>query len=288
MNNQQKIDINIADLLIHLESPLSVAELGMERRFGPFLDGLANPSARLSLRWEESKSPPAPCGDLIYDPGSIFRIYRAGQVFCADIRYPGLGPAVLRANALWDDLTLTEQRSGRDWASLLNIGAGELVMRMGVLVTDGLVFHASAIDDHGRGLVFVGHSGEGKSTQVGLWSRAADVIAMSDDRVTVRVGPRGPMCYGTPWGGIGLIARNHHAPLSALILLEQTPENEIQRLTPSAAAPSLLARTFLPYWDRALMERAMANLETLLARVPVYRLRCRPEPEVIPLVRSVL
>ena len=36
------------------------------------------------------------------------------------------------------------------------------------------------------------------------------------------------------------------------------------------------------------MQRAMANLNAILAHVPVYRLRCRPEMAVIPLVRSVL
>ena len=36
------------------------------------------------------------------------------------------------------------------------------------------------------------------------------------------------------------------------------------------------------------MQRAMTNLNAILAHVPVYRLRCRPEKAVIPLVRSVL
>jgi hypothetical protein len=91
-----------------------------------------------------------------------------------------------------------------------------------------------------------------------------------------------------PWGGKARIVRDHHVPLSALILLEQAPENTIRRLSPGAAAPLLLARAFLPHWDRALMHRAMSNLDAVLARVPVYRLRCRPEPQAVSLVRSVL
>ena len=73
-----------------------------------------------------------------------------------------------------------------------------------------------------------------------------------------------------------------------MIVLEQAPENAIEPLAPAAAASLLAARAFLPYWDPALMPRAMANLDAILARVPVYRLRCRPEKAVIPLVRSVL
>lgn len=293
MSNLHNIPVSIANILIELTSPLSAAELGIEQRLGPFVGAPDNPFARVSLRWEESDGVPCPCGELIYDPGSIWRMYRAGEAFYAAISYPDGGAAanpqgVLRADAAWENLTLSEQRMGATWQSLLNIGAGELILRTAILFTGGLVFHSSGLDDNGKGLVFIGHAGAGKSTQVGLWSQEPGVIAMNDDRIAVRVEAGGPMCYGTPWGGTADIARNHAAPLAALIVLEQVPENAIQRLSPAAAAPLLTARAFLPYWDHSLMVRAMANLNAILACVPVYRLRCRPESAVIPLVRSVL
>ncbi len=288
--------ISIANILIELTSPLSAAEIGIEARLGPFLSTPKKPLARVVLHWEESQFAPSQCGELMYDPGSIWRMYRAGQAYYAAFSYTNPDArGVLRANVAWDDLTLTEQRtgatlrsSGQAWQSLLNIGAGELLLRTKILLTNGLVFHASGIDDNGRGIVFVGHSGEGKSTQANLWNQVPGALVINEDRIAVRSNESGAMCYSTPWGGTTDIAHNHQAPLSALILMEQAAENEIKLLSPSDAAPLLLARTFLPYWDRALMQRAMANLNTLLARVPVYRLRCRPEPEVISLVRSVL
>ncbi len=289
------IPITIADILIEVTSPLDATQLGIEAWLGPFLGAPKKPMACVALRWEESQAAPFPRGKMIYDSGSIWRMYRAGQDFYAAITYHDGGRAaraqcVLCANAAWDDLTLTEQRTGTAWRSLLNIGAGELLLRTKILFSDGLVFHASGIDDNGHGIVFVGHSGAGKSTQVGLWSNVPGVIAINDDRIAVRVTATGAMCYGIPWSGHANIRRNHAAPLSALILLEQAPENEIQPLSPIAAAPLLLAYSFafLPYWDQSLMQRALTNLDAILARVPVYRLCCRPEPTVIPLVRSVL
>lgn len=288
------IPITIANILIELISPLSSAELGIEGRLGPFrAEGTDNPSARVTLRWEECIDPPVPRGKLIYDPGSIWKMHRLGSdcyaaLMCQNEGRTELAQSVLRANSAWDDLTLIEQRTGRQWQSLLDIGAGELILRTVILFTDGVVFHSSGIDDNGHGIVFVGHSGTGKSTQLGLWSQEPGVIAMNGDRMAIRVEACGPMCYGTPWGGTDNITRNHSAPLSALILLEQAPQNDIKRLSPSAAAPLLLACAFLPYWDGVLMQRAMANLNKLLECVPVYLLRCRPEPAVVSLVRSVL
>ncbi len=291
--SQESFTINIAEILIEVQSPLSAVELGIAEKFGSFLGAPDNPLARVSLRWQESESAPAPCGELIYDPGSIWKMYRDGEQFYAAIIYDDddgrqQTHSVLRANATWDDLTLTEQRTGPGWQSLLNIGAGELLFRTKIVLTDGVVFHASGLDDHGRGIVFVGHSGAGKSTQLDLWNADPGVVAMNDDRIAVRSNAHGTMCYGLPWGGSSDIARNHAAPLSALVLLEQGPDNDIQRISSAAAASLLVPRMFLPYWDKTLMQRALANLNTLLTQVPVYHLRCRPEPAVIELVRSVL
>jgi hypothetical protein len=300
MAAHHNIPISIADIVIELRSPLSAAALGIAQRLGPFFGRTPRPVARVVLHWEESMDVPVARGTLIYDPGSIWRMYHDGAAFSAAITYhddnqPAQMHSVLRANAAWNDVTLTEQRSipaGRPgdaaWMSALNIGAGELLLRTAILFTDGLVLHASGIDDHGQGIVFVGHSGAGKSTQACLWTQEPGVIAMNDDRIAVRVNAQAATCHGTPWGGTADIARNHAAPLRAIILLEQAPENRIEQLAPAVAAPLLLARTFLPYWDAPLLHRALANLNMILARTPFFRLRCRPEKAVIPLVRAAL
>lgn len=293
MIRRHEIPIGIGGLLIELFSPLSAAELGIEERLEGFFGAPEKSLGRVALRWEESLRPPLPCGELVYDPGSIWKMYRAGEDCCAALTYESDGLAaqaqsVLCANAGWDNLTLTEQRIGKRWQSLLNIGAGELLFRTAILFTDGLVFHASGLDDNGKGVVFIGHAGAGKSTQLSQWSDEPGVIAMNDDRIAVRVEAGGPRCYGTPWGGTSNIARNHDVPLAAMVVIEQAPENAIEPIPPAAAASLLAARAFLPYWDPALMLRALANLNAILARVPVYRLRCRPERETVPLVRSVL
>ena len=287
------ISISIADIVIELESPLSAAELGIKNRLEPFFSSLKNPKSRIKLQWKESLSLPLPEGELIYDPGSIWKIYRAGSKYHAVMTYHADGQeaqtqGILEANSGWDDLTLTEVRSGSRWQSLLNIGAGELILRTAIIFTGGIVFHASALDDNGKGIVFIGHSGAGKSTQVEIWSNKPGVIAMNDDRIAVSSGTGETVCYGTPWGGTAEIARNHAAPLKVIFVLEHALENKIEKLLPSMAAPLLLARSFLPYWNHLLMKKAMTNINELLNKVPVYRLRCRPEEEVISLVRSVL
>ncbi len=297
MSAAHSIPITIADTLIDLASPLSADELGITQRLGPFFGRPDNPLAHVALRWQESIEPPIPSGDVIYDAGVVWRMHRAtvpgvGEVYEAALHHQSdsrsaLVKAVLRANPSWDDLTLTERRSGPSWGSLLAISAGELILRAAIVLTGGLMFHASGLDDNGQGVLFLGHSGAGKSTQAGLWRQEPGVLVMNEDRMAVRADEQGARCYGTPWGGTAGHVLNHAAPLAGIVVIEQGPENGIEPILPAAAASLLTARAYLPYWDPALMRRALGNVNAMLSKVPVYRLRCRPEPAVIPLVRSL-
>jgi len=278
----------IADLCFELRSELPTSALGIEERLGPFYQSSPQARGSVAVSWSSCDHVPQSAGRLVYDPGSIWRMFAVDGGCEAEISYNGEGAALLRANAAWDEVAITEQLHPRTQRSMLAGGVSELMLRTALLSHGGLVLHSAGLDDNGRGIVFVGHSGAGKSTQCGIWADEPGVVAMNDDRIAVRPEGSGVRCYGTPWGGTANIARNHSVPLAVLVIIEQAPENTISAIPPAAAAPLLLARMFAPYWDAALMAQAMANLNDLLSRVPVYRLRCRPEPAVIPLVRSVL
>ena len=231
------IPICIASILIDLTSPLSAAELGIEARLGPFraAESPKNPLARVALRWEESDGAVVPPGDLIYDPGAMWKMYRSGEDYCAVLTYhserlAAQTQAMLRTNPTWDDLTLTEQRTGPRWQSLLNLLAGELILRTAILFTGGLVFHSSGMDDNGQGIVFVGHSGMGKSTQVGLWSQHPGVIAMNDDRIAVRVESANKAtvlwhALGRPWPTSPATMPRRSPPSSCWSKRRRTPSN---------------------------------------------------------------
>jgi hypothetical protein len=235
-------------------------------------------------------------GEPVFIPGSVWRMHKPADGrpgWAAVISYADEGrlsehAAVVEADENWRHIKITEGIRPGAGTSLLNLGAGELIVRTRIILEDGLVFHASAIDDSGRGVLMVGHAGAGKSTQASIWSAQNGVIALSDDRVAVRISGDEAVAYGTPWGGTAGIARNHAVPLRAILVLEQSPTNELRRLTPEMAAPLLLARCFLPYWSRPMVGTAMDVMIKLLQRTPVYLFRCLPNESVVPVVRAVL
>lgn len=282
-----KICLNIADILIEMESPLSPKELGIEERYASFFGAPANPYAHVFLRWEEGEETPK--GELLFDPGSIWKMFWDGKNFYAVLHYNNRkSRSVLVADKEWENLVLREKRSGAKWQSLLDIGAGELILRAKMPRTGGLVFHSAGVDFEGKGVLIVGHAGEGKSTIAGIFEREPGAIVLSDDRIAVRVLGKKAVIYGTPWGGTAEIARNHSVVLKAIVLLNKAEENEIREISLSQSAPMLLARCFIPYWDQHLTQLALDTLHKLVQLVPVYLLRCRPEREGANLIKSIL
>lgn len=152
----------------------------------------------------------------------------------------------------------------------------------------GLLLHAAFIRWQGRGILFTAPSGTGKSTQARLWQEHLGADVLNGDRAGLRDMDGSWTGWGLPCAGSSGIYRNESGPLGAIVTLSQGQENEIRRLSASAAFVRLLPELNLRRWDGAAMGRGMDLLTDLLARVPVYHLSCRPDREAVLLLRDTL
>ncbi|SHO49571.1 phosphoenolpyruvate carboxykinase (ATP) [Anaerocolumna xylanovorans] len=165
---------------------------------------------------------------------------------------------------------------------------GEIAFRNRILYYDGLVIHGSAIQWEEKGIVFSGPSGMGKTTQSKLWKKYKKAEMINDDRPAIRVIDSRPYVYGTLWNGARGKGRNKSAPLSAIVLLEQSKQNTIVRLSREEAVNKLMPRSFLPYNSGESMDRALKNLEMIVTVTPVFYLKCRPDREAVELLYQCL
>lgn len=276
-----RTDLSIAGLRLALETEAPPADLGVDERYGAFLAaGDGEPDIRVACRFGE---PAAPEGKPDYTAEDIWSMYAgADGSWTAVITYPSPDgaprpPALLSIDAEWSNAVLTEKRAPGPWRSVITAGAAELLIRTRLVLHDGLVMHGAALQVGEAAVILTGHSGAGKSTQAMIWQEAVGARPLCDDRAAIRPDAGRWLVYGTPWAGTAGIAVNACAPLAAIIVLEQHTENEMTPLSAAEALPMLLARSFLPYWDAALVGTAMGSALSILQGVPVYRLRCRPE-----------
>ena len=143
-----------------------------------------------------------------------------------------------------------------------------------------LLVHASVIKNDGKGYLFLGKSGTGKSTHSSLWLKhIAGSELLNDDNPVVRVGDEGAIVYGSPWSGKTPCYKNECARIKAFVQIKQKPENRIARELPLRAFAVLLPSMSTMKWDKFVHGNICNSVGKLIERVPLYTLGCRPDKE---------
>lgn len=195
---------------------------------------------------------------------------------------------LMTTNNEWNKAKIMYRADHLDAEYVITGPLGEILFRNRLLFNKGLVLHASAIEYEGKGIIFSAPSETGKTTQARLWCEKMGAKLINNDRPAVKVIENEAYIYGTPWSGVPSECNNNSAQLSAIIMLEQAPENSITKLNMKEAISRLMPRCFLPYYDGELMNIAINNLELLLKKVPVYLLKCRPDMGAVELVHKTI
>ena len=152
-----------------------------------------------------------------------------------------------------------------------------------------LLLHASVTRYEGRGNLFFGVSGTGKSTQSRLWNdHVPGSDLMNDDQPVIRFEDGLCLVYGSPWSGKTLCYRNVVAPVNALVRLEQFPENRISRLEPLQAYASVIAAVSTIRWNHDIMSLLVPTIERVAMTVPCFRLQCRPDEEAVAVCKAAI
>jgi hypothetical protein len=150
----------------------------------------------------------------------------------------------------------------------------------------GLLFHACGIDDHGKGYLFLGNSGDGKSTTAKLCFDHG-LTVLNDDRIIVRQKDGQFWMYGTPWHGDFKEHSSHGLPIAKLFFLRHGKKNSAQAKSGAEAVSMLLARSFPPFWDKEGMAFTIEYCQRLVSTIPCYELTFVPNAEMIDFVRSL-
>ena len=138
------------------------------------------------------------------------------------------------------------------------------------------LFHAAVVSHQGKGYMFLGKSGTGKSTHARLWLRyIAGVELMNDDNPVVRDG----IVYGSPWSGKTPCYRNVSCPLAGIVLLSQAPHNKIWRLEGLEAYAALVPSISGMRWDKRVADGLHQTENTLSMTTPIWHLECLPDEE---------
>lgn len=281
---------------------LEVARIGLEVHTGdpevrlvaepahvPFLSEAAvDDCASVVLHPSNQQAPRRARGRTLFDTGAVWRLEQCGDSRLFTFRSPLFGREPYLAVEFDSDYSrgVGETLVG---GPLLSEGElhpfvypfDEVVFLARLARQRGVLVHACGLSLNGRGLLFLGTSGAGKSTTAGLWKQRAGVTLLSDDRIVIRAEEQGYRIFGTPWHGEGGWEAPVSAPLEAVFILDQAPRNALHDITPSAAVAQMMVRAFPAMWDQEGLEFAVRFLADLADRLPVRQLQFVPDATAV-------
>lgn len=142
-----------------------------------------------------------------------------------------------------------------------------------------LEMHSSVVLHDGKGYMFLGKSGAGKSTHSRMWlENVPDCELMNDDNPVVRIFGDGEVrVYGSPWSGKTPCYKNVSAPVGALVNIVKAPRNAIRRMSSIEAYVILSASVsgFRP--DRKMADGLFETMNELISSVAFHELECLPD-----------
>ena len=150
----------------------------------------------------------------------------------------------------------------------------------------GILLHACGVGDNGRGFVFPGGSGDGKSTTARLWDGEVGARVLSDERIIIREIGEKLYAFGTPWHGEVKVCDPGKVEIEKIFFLGHAEKNHAEHISASDAAERMFVRCLPTFWDKEGMELTLSLINKIVKKVPCYELGFVPDKSAVDFVRN--
>ncbi|NCC98979.1 MAG: hypothetical protein EOL95_04640 [Bacteroidia bacterium] len=143
--------------------------------------------------------------------------------------------------------------------------------------TGTLMIHSSVAVFDNKAYAFLGKSGTGKSTHLGLWLKYIQgATLLNDDNPIIRIQDSNIYIYGSPWSGKGAVYLQEKYVLSGVTRLKQAPYNKIESISGAKAFAAMLPSCSKIQWEHDSFNSLCLSINKIIKSVPIYCLECLP------------
>jgi hypothetical protein len=283
----RQVNVVIAGVRIGLDFGRDISPILPDRSF---LEN-GNSDIRFSVRFGETP-PPMRENHQVFDSGQIWALFESEGKWVIQNDTLGSGSAPHAFFVLEPDFKSGEIFLGSALAKEnllpdpLPYPLNQVLMILLLSKGRGLLVHGCGIDDHGEGYLFLGNSGDGKSTTAKLWYDQRMAV-LNDDRIILREKDGEFWMYGTPWNGDFKEHSARGMAVRKLFFLRHGQENLIGIKSGAEAVSMVLTRSFPPFWDKEGMAFTIEFCQNMTGKVPCYELTFVPNAGMIDFVRSI-
>ncbi|MBR0532796.1 MAG: hypothetical protein IJJ96_09320, partial [Bacteroidales bacterium] len=145
---------------------------------------------------------------------------------------------------------------------------------------DTIEIHASCTVCEGKGFLFLGKSGTGKSTHSRLWLKnVPGAWLLNDDNPVIRIMDGVPRVYGTPWSGKTPCYINDDYPVGAVVRINRAPHDAIHRMGLVEGFASLYSSSSGLRALKPIADGLFNTVSSVVQKVPCYMMDCLPDDE---------
>ncbi len=138
--------------------------------------------------------------------------------------------------------------------------------------------HSSVTVKDGKGYLFLGKSGTGKSTHSRLWLKnIPGTHLLNDDNPVVRVIDGKARVFGTPWSGKTPCYINEDYPVGAIVRICREKFNRCDRISLPEAFASVSSSSSGLRAIRSIGDGLFATISSVVMNVPCYKMNCLPD-----------
>jgi len=152
-----------------------------------------------------------------------------------------------------------------------------LILYYLTVMNGDIMIHASGVNHAGKGYLFSGVSGKGKTTMAKLWDNAGAKV-IHDDRLIIRRTGDKYIMFNTP---VYVNDTPTGSPLTRIFLIEHGTENIMIPVRGAAAVSLLLANCIQHNWNPEIIARLMGAVSIMCSEVLVVKLSFRPDRSII-------
>lgn len=135
---------------------------------------------------------------------------------------------------------------------------------------EGFLLHAASVVRHGRGYIFMGRSGAGKSTIAGL---STQYKVLSDEISLIKKVEDQYLLYSTPfWGEQEIKGSNFYSPIHGIYQLKASPETELRKLQTKESLCRLMENILYFAREPFLTKQVFQNCLDFIYKTNLYEL----------------
>ena len=289
MENTSQFCLEVADISVKIRSADPTLQFETQGVMKNFLSGELQPDAQASATWSDLSQ--MSLGEKIFDSGALWQLHRRNGSYLFAFTSSVFGPFPYKVASFDSSFTAGEVYLHHPYFESksalypLEYPLDELWMVNLLGQGRGVEIHGcGVVDADGKGHLFVGQSGAGKSTMARLWEPLKGIQILSDDRIVLRQANQKLWMYGTPWHGEAGFSSTARAPLTRIYFLRHAKENKLLPQRPAQAVGQLFTCSFPPFYNPEALDFTLGFFEKVVQSVPCFELRFLQDKKVIELL----